>query len=141
MLVVMDYDRQNQNIERSIELIMNYHYLFMYDSPTSNVPEASLLGFQPQARRYIPRSSHLTIGNPARGVERGVEQLRLGTDHHATVAGKLEVRRRRAQVDLADERPGGIPDVDAIAAAGVHVSVRIGVDTCKLFSMSASSWE
>lgn len=43
----MDYDRQNQNIDRSIELIMKYHYLLMYDSPTSDVPEASLSGFQP----------------------------------------------------------------------------------------------
>lgn len=41
--------------------------------------------------------------------------------------GKLEVRAGPAQIDLAEELAGGVPDLDAVAAARVDVAVAVGV--------------
>lgn len=80
--------------------------------------------------RRLFLSSHLPLDSIPRGIESGVVQLGLGANDHPAVAGKLEVRRCRAQIDLADQGPRRIPDLYAISAASVHVAIRVAVDTC-----------
>lgn len=69
----------------------------------------------------------LPIRDPPGRVERGVEQLGLGTDDHPALARKLEVRTGAPQVNLAKELARGVPDLDAVAAARVDVAVAVGV--------------
>lgn len=57
------------------------------------------------------------------GGEGDVEQLGLTSDDHASLAGELKVGGDDTGVDLADELAGGVPDVDAVAAAGVDAAL------------------
>lgn len=74
---------------------------------------------------------HLALDIMPRGIERGVVKLRLGTNDHAAVARELEVGGRPAEVDLADEHARRVPHLDAIATPGVHIAVRVDVDTLR----------
>lgn len=58
----------------------------------------------------------------------GIKQLCLPCNDHPSVARELEVRRRGARVDLADELAGRVPDVDAVVATSVDVSLCVAVD-------------
>jgi hypothetical protein len=60
----------------------------------------------------------------------GVVQVRLAHDGEAAVACKLEVGGGTTRVDLANELARGVPDLDAVAAAGVDVALGVDVDTC-----------
>lgn len=62
--------------------------------------------------------------------DRGVVQVRLAHDGEAAIAGKLEVGGGAAGVDLANELARGVPDLDAVAAAGVDVALGVDVNTC-----------
>lgn len=61
-------------------------------------------------------------------VDRRVVQLRLGAYDQAVGAGKLEIGDASTQVNLADQLARGIPDVDAVANAGVDVALGVGVN-------------
>jgi hypothetical protein len=81
---------------------------------------------------YMYRKSYLlSLCNPPGRIERGIEQLSLGADDHPAVARKLEVRAARAQVDLAEELTGGVPDLDTVAAARVDIAVGVSVNTIR----------
>lgn len=88
------------------------------------VPKATPINIY---RRYYL----LSLRDPPTRIERGVEQLGLGADDHPAVARKLKVRAGSAQVDLAEELAGGVPDLDTVAAARVDVAVGVGVHTVR----------
>ncbi len=75
--------------------------------------------------------------------ELDIEELGLGADHHPPGPGKLsdslasssqhasahlEVRARLAEVDLPDQFPAWIPDLNTVAAACVNVAIGVAVN-------------
>lgn len=62
--------------------------------------------------------------------DRGVVQVRLAHDGEAAIAGKLEVGGGAARVDLSNQLARRVPDLDAVAAAGVDVALGVDVNTC-----------
>lgn len=66
---------------------------------------------------------HLLSQRRAVGGEGDVKELGLAGDDHAALAGELKVGGDGARVDLADELARGVPDVDAVAAAGVDAAL------------------
>lgn len=85
--------------------------------------------------------SELRLDKSPRGRQRGIVQLRLGTDEQAAAAGKLEVGGACAQEDLAQQRAGRAPDVHAVATAGVDVAVGVDVDTLGVLVLASASGE
>lgn len=79
-------------------------------------------------RLALPFRSKLVFWIRALRREGHVVQLRLRGDDHAPLADEAEVGREAAEVDLAQQLAGRVPDVHAVADAGVDVAVRVAVD-------------
>lgn len=82
------------------------------------------------------QKSHLTIDITPRGSQCHIVKVRLGADNHTTLPSKVEVRRRRTDVYLADEFSRGIPDLDPIATAGVDIAPRVAMNPCPVRNIS-----
>lgn len=76
---------------------------------------------------------HLCLYSGSHGAHRGVPELRLAHDDHP-LAGKGEVCGPATNVDLANKLTRRVPNVDAIAASGVDVTLGVTVNTCRLLS-------
>lgn len=59
--------------------------------------------------------------------QRSKIQLCLGRNDHAALAHEAEVRDGGAHEDLAQQLAGRVENVHAIAAAGVHIALRVAV--------------
>lgn len=84
-----------------------------------STPSATALGLG----RWQLARNHVSFGG-----QRGVIKLGLCTNDHSTLPRKVEVGRRRTQEDFAEEDAGRIPHVNAIAYAGVDITIGVAMD-------------
>jgi len=75
------------------------------------------------------RPSQVLLDEGALGSHRGVVEVGLAGDDDAASADELEVGRRPARVDLADQLARRVEDLHAVAHAGVEVTLGVGVET------------
>jgi hypothetical protein len=61
--------------------------------------------------------------------ESGVKQLCLTCDDHTSLASKLEVSRRGAGIDLADERARGVVYPNTVTSTSVNTALGVCVYT------------
>jgi hypothetical protein len=65
------------------------------------------------------------------GRQRGIIELRLGTNDHPAFPRKVEVRRRGAQEDLAQQRARGTVDDNTVPYARIDCSIGVAVDSVR----------
>ena len=85
-------------------------------------------------QRALPPVS--LVSNPqqcASGViaQLGPEEHVFGEEEHLAVAAEAEVGDAALDLDLADQHAAAVPDVDAVAAARVHVAVHVALDAVR----------